>query len=116
MANATRKLRNLQPATGSVRWAAQPTARHPGCLVITANRSKGETVTETYLVHANRDGGQLVGYRLQKKCGKVYDLPATLDSCDCPDFVHGRAHATTPELRACKHCRALRQALAALER
>ena len=94
----------VQPGTAPV--------PHPGVLVITSNRAKGETVTEAYAVTENRDGGKLLGWRLTKADGTVYDLPADLSSCDCPDYVHNRAYAQTAELRACKHCKALKKALA----
>jgi len=117
--NATRKRRNLQPATGSCRWIVQPgigRCSHPGCLVITAKRCNGAEVTEPYTVTENRQEGNLLGYRLAKQDGTVYDVPAGLNDCTCPDFVYGRAQAQTAELRLCKHCRALRQALATLDR
>jgi hypothetical protein len=107
------------PASGSCRRVVQPgigCCPHPGCLVITARRSGGASVSEAYTLTENRQDGRLLGYRLRKADGTVYDLPADLSSCDCPDFTVNRAHAPTAELRLCKHCRGLRQALAALER
>src|SRR4051794_24772294 len=100
MANATRKRRNLQPATGTSRWATQPGIgrnAHPGVLVITAKLSKGKTVSESYTITENRPEGDLLGYRLTKQDGTVYDLTADLTTCDCPDFTVNRAHTTTPE-------------------
>jgi hypothetical protein len=121
MPQTTRRVKSrrpLQPATGSCRWVVQPGSGpcpHPGVLVITSKRARGETVSDTYAVTENRDGGKLLGYRLTKPDGTVYDLPADLSACDCPDYTINRAHAQTPELRACKHCKALRKALAELE-
>jgi hypothetical protein len=56
--------------------------------------------------------GHIAGLRLQKfGTGARYDLPASLDSCDCPDGVH------RPERPGgCKHQQALRMALANLVR
>lgn len=108
----------LTPATGSCRWAVQPGIGHfarPGCLVITSLRSDGKSVTEAYIVTENLDGVCLVGYRLEKPDGTVYDLPADLSGCDCPDAVYRRSQAKEPELRACKHVRGLRKALADLD-
>jgi hypothetical protein len=119
MATSTKSRRRLQPATGTARWAVQPgtgPCPHPGCLVITARRSRGQTVSEAYTLTENREEGRLLGYRLRKADGTAYDLPADLTGCDCPDFAVNRAHAATAELRLCKHCRAVRQALAALDR
>jgi hypothetical protein len=114
--NATRKRRPLQPATGSCRWAARPTATQPGELVITAILGNGQEVTESYTVADNCQDGNLLGYRLTKQDNTTYDLPVSLNDCSCPDFVYNRAHATTVDLRLCKHCRGLAVALAALER
>jgi predicted nucleic acid-binding Zn finger protein len=83
----------------------------PGVLVISAKRSNGEMVSEAYTVAENRDRGNLLGYRIEKTDGTVYDLNAELIDCSCPDFTINRAHATTAELRACKHCRGLKAAL-----
>ncbi len=109
----TRRSRKpLTPATGSVRWAVQPSMNgEPGVLVITAKRSNGQLVSEAYTVSENRDRGQLVGYRLEKPDGVVYDLTANLMDCSCPDFVCNRANAETEDLRKCKHCRGLKVAL-----
>jgi hypothetical protein len=91
-----------RPVHGTCRWALQPTATHPGCLVI------GD---QAYLVRAITDRLGLVGYRLSKTSGEVYDLTADLASCDCPDatFRPGREGG-------CKHKRALAAALAALKK
>jgi hypothetical protein len=99
------------PATGTFRWAVQPTESHPGCLVITTTDSRtGKPKATAYLVHPVLDNGRLVGWTLKKADGKLYDLPADLSSCDCPD---GTYHPERPE-GGCKHRKALDKALQAL--
>jgi hypothetical protein len=64
--------------------------------------------TDSYWVTLRIDPeGYIAGLRLQKfGTGARYDLPASLDSCDCRDGVH------RPERPGgCKHQQALRQAL-----
>jgi hypothetical protein len=87
------------PVTGTWRWAAQPT-----------DKRTGQPRATAYLVHPVRDYGRLVGWRLEKPGGVVYDLAADLSTCDCPD---GTYHPERPE-GGCKHRKALRAALAAL--
>jgi hypothetical protein len=99
------------PATGTFRWAVQPTDSHPGCLVITTtDRRTGKPVVKSYLVCPVHDCGHLVGWRLKKTDGKVYDLAADLSCCDCPD---GTYHPERPE-GGCKHRKALAAALKSL--
>jgi hypothetical protein len=110
--HATRKRRPPQAVSGSCRWLVQPGTAplaHTGCLLISATRSDGRQVTESYLVAENKDGGTLAGYRLTKSDGTAYDLDATLSSCDCPDSEFA------PERPGgCKHRKALAKALASL--
>jgi hypothetical protein len=55
------------------------------------------------------DGEVHVGYRLLKADGAMYDLPADLSGCDCPDSV------LHPERSGgCKHQASLRAGLKAL--
>jgi hypothetical protein len=66
MATVTRAPRKFQPATvpasGTFRWALQPTDSHPGCLVITSVDSRtGKPKSQAYLVHPVTDNGRLVG-------------------------------------------------------
>jgi hypothetical protein len=66
---------------------------------------------QLYLVRLNRDPGTggTLGYRLERAdTGALYDLPADLSDCTCPDA------AWRPRPGGCKHQRALRAALAAL--
>src|SRR4051794_41132095 len=56
---------------------------------------------------AERDGAtgdiQINGYRLMTGEGKVYDVPESLESCDCPDATYRSRR------QVCKHAAALRQ-------
>jgi len=106
---------SFNTGTGVCRWALQPSLTgEPGYLVITAQRSTGKPVTESYTVTENRDGGQLLGYRLTKPDGDSYDLPASLTECSCPDFTINRVMAESADLRLCKHCKAVNAALVKL--
>jgi hypothetical protein len=111
---APRRFHNAtRPVTGGCRWAVQPgtgKTAHPGVLVITSEDGRGNVNVGTFVVYELRDGGALTGYRLEKPDGEVYDLPADLSSCDCPDRCF---HPERP--LGCRHMRALRAALAALK-
>lgn len=55
-------------------------------------------------------GGHIAGVKLQKfATGERYNLPATLDDCDCPDAIY-----RPDRVDGCKHQVALRQALLAV--
>jgi hypothetical protein len=99
-----------RPATGTWRCAVQPVIgwlAHPGVLVITSEDSRSHKLVSTaYEVDENRDGTSLVGYTLTKHDGTVYDLPADLSMCDCPDREF---HPKRPG--GCRHMRALAPAL-----
>ena len=60
-----------------------------------------------YWCRAVFEGERCTGFQLVKfGTGEVYDLPRSLDSCDCPDGTY------RPERPGgCKHQQALRQAL-----
>lgn len=90
-----------RPARGLCRWVRRPNAHHEGG-VLSINGI-------TYEVLPVYDGDVLAGYRLLKAEGQMYDLPADLSSCDCPDRCF---HPERPQ--GCKHMLALRAALAAL--
>ncbi len=90
-----------RPATGMCRWLVKPNAYYEGG-VLTINGT-GYELLPLY------DGDALVGHRLLKADGAMYDLPADLSGCDCPDHCH---HPERPG--GCKHMAALRAALAAL--
>jgi hypothetical protein len=90
-----------RPASGLCRWLQKPNAEHAGG-VLQVNGT-------AYEVMPLFDGDALVGYRLLKADGAMYDLPLGLSSCDCPDHCF---HPERPGGR--KHMAAMRAALAAL--
>jgi hypothetical protein len=90
-----------RPARGTCRWVTRPGADHAGGVLLINGVN--------YEVLPLLDGDQFVGYRLLKPDGSMYDLPADLSSCDCPDATY---HPERPN--GCKHVAALRVALAAL--
>jgi hypothetical protein len=92
----------VQPGTGKT--------AHPGVLVVTSTDARGQVNVATFTVHEHKDGGRLLGYRLTKLDGQVYDLPSGLNGCDCADASF---HPERPG--GCRHQKALRAALAALE-
>jgi hypothetical protein len=110
MATSTTSRPAPQPATGTARWAsADPAAAlrlgAAAALVIRTATRAGE-VAAGYVVRPILDGGQLVGYRLEKADDEgpaAYDLPADLSSCTCPDH--------TWRGRPCKHMGGLLDAL-----
>jgi hypothetical protein len=46
---------------------------------------------------------------VSRTSGRWYDVTADFSDCTCPDFVWRRAHL---DPKGCKHCAALRAALA----
>lgn len=70
---------------------------------LSITNAKGETGFY-WLVIYRAHGCEVLGYRLisDDEEGRCYDLPASLDHCECPDFQY-RSHKRGP----CKHCRAL---------
>ncbi len=100
MSDATRTAPAVQPTRGVCRWLSKPNARHEGG-VLSINGT-------TYEVLPLFDGEAFVGYRLLKADGAMYDLPADLSGCDCPDHCY---HPGRPG--GCKHMAALRVALKA---
>jgi hypothetical protein len=108
--------RVLKPATGTARWLQRPDEFlcENGVLAI-------EGVP--YIVSPVRQPGKvrikdrpIVGWRLCKADGTVYDLTPASPAwqCDCPDWIFNRACAVEPELRECRHCRSLKAALKAV--
>jgi hypothetical protein len=97
--NKTRKA--TRPAAGTCRWLTEPNAQHEGG-VLAINGT-------VYEVLPLFDGEAHVGYRLLKTDGAMYDLPADLSGCDCPDATF---HPERPN--GCKHRAALQAALKAL--
>ena len=89
-----------RPATGLCRWLARPNGRHEGGVL-----DINGTAYEVLPVY---DAEALVGYRLLKTDGSMYDLDASSWRCDCPDATF---HPERPG--GCKHAKALQAALQA---
>jgi len=53
-----------------------------------------------YLLLYHAHGKEILGYRLVSTAGKVYDIAADFQSCDCPSAIY-RQHA-------CKHLQSLK--------
>jgi hypothetical protein len=101
--NPIKSRKATRPATGTARWLVRPSAEGAGG-VLAINGSSYEV-----LPFFDDDGARL-GWRLLKVgtlC--MYDLPADLSGCDCPDRTFN------PERPGggCKHMLALRAALRA---
>ena len=63
----------------------------------------------SYWCQANTEHGNIVGWSLRRfGFAEVYDLPASLNACDCPDGIY-----KSERPGGCRHQVALRQALAA---
>ena len=93
-----------RPASGLCRWLTKPNAHHEGGAL--------EINGTAYEVLPLFDGAALVGYRLLKADGTMYDVGTAGAhgwTCDCPDATY---HPERPG--GCKHVQALRAALAAL--
>jgi hypothetical protein len=99
--NPIKTRKATRPVSGVCRWLNKPNPQHEGgVLAINGTR---------YEVLPLFDGPARVGYRLLKADGTMYDLPADLSGCDCPDATY---HPERPG--GCKHAAAVRAALAAL--
>src|SRR5690349_21484371 len=95
--NPVQSRKATRPATGVCRWITKPASpREGGVLEINGT---------VYDVLPLYDGEALVGYRLLKADGAMYDVgTAELHgwTCDCPDATY---HPERPG--GCKHARAL---------
>jgi hypothetical protein len=100
--NPLKARRTTRRASGVCRWLTRPNAEHAGG-VLAINGT-------AYEVLPLFDGAALVGYRLLKADATMYDLPADLSGCDCPD----RTFNPDRPGGGCKHMLALRAALAVL--
>jgi hypothetical protein len=77
------------------------------CTLLPNGREGFVTIDSTaYMLGPIVVKGEVRGYRLTKSDGTNYDLPATLDSCECPDHAYRR--------RKCKHLYAVEMVLADL--
>ena len=98
--NPIKARKAARPAAGVCRWLTKPNARHEGG-VLQINGT-------AYEVLPLYDGEALVGHRLLKADGSMYDVDAATWRCDCPDATF------CPERPGgCKHSVALRAALKA---
>jgi hypothetical protein len=96
-----------RPATGTCRWLSKPNPDHSGG-VLQINGAAYELLP----LFADDDGKVLVGYRLLKADGAMYDVETAGprgSTCDCPDVTF---HPERPG--GCKHVAAVRAALAQL--
>jgi hypothetical protein len=102
------------PARGSCRWIVQPIAPTRDNLRGRAGRIEINGTAYLFTTRAENVPGQnrptVVSYQLDKQNGTAYDLPGSLDGCDCPDATF---HPERPG--GCKHARALRAALKAIK-
>jgi hypothetical protein len=99
--NPIKTRKATKPATGTARWLTKPNADQAGGVLQINGTS--------YEILPLFDDQARVGYRLLKADGAMYDLPADLSGCDCPDATY---HPERPG--GCKHGAALRAALATL--
>jgi hypothetical protein len=96
----------VKAVSGACRWVRRIAWPYPGLLAINGVE---------YAVHpltGDLSGPTIppVGYHLvNRKSGRWYDVNADLADCTCPDFVFRRAQI---DPKGCKHCAALRVALA----
>jgi hypothetical protein len=102
--NPIKTRKATRPVSGCCRWLTKPNHLHEGGVL--------EINGTAYEVFVLYDGEALVGYRLLKADGAMYDVGTAEPhgwTCDCPDATY------SPERPGgCKHAKALRAALAAL--
>ena len=97
-----RPRKQVKPAHGTVRVLRPIGAVNPTTGEVAING-------RAYYVTRHATGYRLTGYDPRKREVTVYDLPADLSGCDCPD---GTFHPERPG--GCKHRAALKAALKAL--
>jgi hypothetical protein len=100
--NPIKTRKATRPAAGVCRWLTKPNAKHEGGVL-----QINGTVYEVLPLY---DGEALVGHRLLKADGTMYDIETACEPwrCDCPDATF---HPERPG--GCKHALALRAALRA---
>ncbi len=104
----TRQRKPLAPVQVTGAFVAPPTDEDLliGAAVLEIDDGKE---LASYWLQANTDRGNVVGWSLRRfGSAEVYDLPASLDSCDCPDGLY-----RSERPGGCRHQVAVRQALAA---
>jgi hypothetical protein len=106
MATVAPAARPVKPVSGVCRWVRRLAWPYPGLLLING---------VAYAVHpltGDLSGPDVppVGFHLvNRTSGKWYDVTDDFSDCTCPDFVWRRADR---DPKGCKHCAALRVALA----
>ena len=107
-ANRPRQRKPLAPVQGTVKLLLPvgTVNDRTGKVLIVAETLRGPVTTECYL-ELTGCGYRLTGWDAQAGAVKVYDLPLTLDSCDCPDATYASERPG-----GCKHQKALRKLLA----
>ena len=105
---ASRQSKPLLPVNVVAHFVAEPTDED---LLIGAAALEIDDGKElaSYWLQATTERGNVTGWKLKKfNSVEVYDLPSSLDSCDCPD---GTYRSERPG--GCRHQQAIRQALTA---
>ncbi len=107
-ARKPRQRKPLEPISGTVKLLEPIGAVNDrtGKILIVAQTKCGPVSTECYLEYTGC-GYRLVGWDAEEGKVKTYDLPLTLDSCDCPDATY---NPDRPQ--GCKHQKALRKLIA----
>lgn len=111
------KRREIRPASGTWKWVRKPTASLCGILRITSNGVVTDYAIQDQEIPLNEDG----------YCGRLWDLvrvgvhyrvTENRDGelqCDCWDwYARNREYLPDPDLRECKHIKAIRGAYTAL--
>lgn len=105
---APRQHKPLEPISGTVKLLEPVGAVNDrtGKILIVAQTKRGPVTSECYLEYTGM-GYRLVGWDTEEGKVKVYDLPLTLDSCDCPDGLY-----RSERPGGCKHQKAIRKLIA----
>jgi hypothetical protein len=93
--NATKSRKPVKPVSGTVRLL-KPVGE------INDRTAQIEIDGKPYYLERTGTGFRLVGWDERDKEVTVYDLPLTLDSCDCPDATY-----RSERPGGCKHRKAL---------
>ena len=102
MATITRSRKPVKPVSGTCSWLSKPNRHHQGGVL--------EINGTAYTVDAIFDDeDRLIGHRLCKADGGMYDIDRATGRCDCPD-----ATFRPDRPGGCKHSKALQAALRAV--
>src|SRR5262249_27499653 len=102
-ATSTRTRKALQPVRGTCSWLSKPNCLHQGGVL----QINGTAYTVDPIL--DDDTGALMGHRLSKADGGMYDIDRATGRCDCPD-----ATFQPDRPGGCKHSKALQAALRAV--